>query len=103
MSKKMICSICGNHQATFLFCEDQWVNDHNGKLQLTRGKFYGLCRFCEDRVKSFIMEMKTSKTLLTHQRLLESIKDEFTNAEKAYAIIEHQLEHSQYANEDLKL
>ena len=86
MSKKMICSICGNHQATFLFCEDQWVNDHNGKLQLTRGKFYGLCRFCEDRVKSFIMEMKTSKTYLNEANAvvekidcLEAIEKHKTN------------------------
>lgn len=96
MRSKMNCSICGNHRAHFLFCDEQFINTRNGDLVCERGMFYGLCEFCEDRCHEFILQWNKSKSRkssrLEHIALLESIKDEFTCEDKAYAIITNMME-----------
>ena len=54
--------------------------------------FYGLCKFCEDRCHEFILQWNKSTTPKDHITLLESIKDEFTCEDKAYAIITNMME-----------
>ena len=92
MRSKMNCSICGNHQAHFLFCNEDFIHNKNGDLVCERGMFYGLCEFCEDRCHEFIMQWKQSKQPVDHIHLLESIKDEFTCEDKAYEIIMNMME-----------
>jgi hypothetical protein len=92
MRSKMNCSICGNHQAHFLFCQEDFIKTKNGELLCERGMFYGLCEFCEDRCHEFILQWNKSSTPKDHINLLESIKDEFTCEDKAYAIITNMME-----------
>tara|TARA_R110002051_G_C8456777_1_gene457701 strand:+ start:67 stop:369 length:303 start_codon:yes stop_codon:yes gene_type:complete len=89
---KMNCSICNNHQAHFLFCQEQFINTKGGDLVCERGMFYGLCQFCEDRCHEFILQWNNSKSPRDHITLLESIKEEFTCEDKAYAIITNMME-----------
>ena len=54
--------------------------------------FYGLCQFCEDRCHEFIMEWNRRFNTKDHIELLQSIKEEFTCEDKAYAIISNMME-----------